>query len=156
MKGYRYKTEHVFTWALVIMGASRQASPPLCPQGFHRDYLSTQTYLKHVLPSRESLPVICLMSHSLLSWPGPLCSTLATVAYFSLLKKCSSFIIKDEAAPGKENCIVWWPAHRACGQKIGLEFKVSWSYFASVVWFGNLGEWFLTSLFHSAFVRLQC
>lgn len=92
LKHNKGETEHVFTGVLVIMRASGQASPPLCPQGFSRDHLSTRAYLRHILSNRVTVghsPQV-----SLLSWPDLLCSTLATVAYFSLLKKCYPFIIE--------------------------------------------------------------
>lgn len=65
---------------------------------FNTGHRSTRAYLKHILSIRGSLPVISPMYHCCPDLIF-LCSTLATLAYFSLLKTCYFFIIKDQAAP---------------------------------------------------------
>lgn len=147
-----YETECAFTWVLVIMGTSEETWPPLWPQGFNRDHLSTWISLKHTFPRKGSLPVISLTYHCC---PDLIlfCSALANLAYFSLLKKYYSFIIKDEAAPVKG-------AARFAASTRGLlsedRTSVIWSCWASVFWFGNPGYLYLACLFHSATVRFKC
>lgn len=136
------------SWLLRVLSPSITS---LWPQGFNRDHLSTRISLKHILLRKGSLPVISLMYHCC---PDLIlfCSALATQAYFSLLKKCYSFIIKDEAAPAEGT-------GRFVASTLGLwsedTTSVIWSYWASMFWLGNPGYLYLPCLFHSAVGRLN-